>query len=125
MTPINTVLERERTPVYLIHLAPLLNYLIPTLGHIIGALIVWLVTRDVSKTVDQQGKRALNFQLTLGLFFLVLWIIVFINFFIAMFFLWPLFVAVYILQLITMILAVVATNEGRTYNYPFAIQFLR
>jgi uncharacterized protein len=125
MTSINTVLERERTPVYLIHLAPLLNYIIPTLGHIIGALIVWLLTRDVSKTVDQQGKRALNFQLTLGLFFLVLWIIVFMTFFLAMFFLWPLFVAIYILQLITMILAVIATNEGRTYNYPLSIQFLR
>jgi len=125
MTPIQTVLERERTPVYLIHLAPLLNYVIPTLGHMIGAVVVWLLTRDISSAVDQQGKRALNFQLTLGLFFLGVWILVILTLGIGLLFLWPLFLLGYAFQLVVMILAVLATNEGRTYAYPFAFPFLR
>src|SRR5713101_1507943 len=32
---------------------------------IIGPLIIWLIKKDQSKFVDDQGKEALNFQLTL------------------------------------------------------------
>jgi uncharacterized protein len=128
---IQTILEREQTPIYLIHLAPLLIYLFPIVpvGNVIGALVAWLITRDVSPTVDQQGKRALNFQISLSLYFGLAWIIFFVlailTFGIGLLFLWILFVPLYILQIVTLVMAVIATNQSKIYEYPFAISFLR
>ncbi len=126
-----TILEREQTPIYLIHLAPLLIYLFPVVpvGNVIGALVAWLIARDVSPTVDQQGKRALNFQISLSLYFALAWIIFFVfsilTLGIGAFVLWIIFIPLFILQIATLVMAVIATNQSKTYEYPFAISFLK
>ena len=40
-------------------------------GHIIGPLVLWLAKRDDMPFVDDQGKEALNFQITMTLAFIV------------------------------------------------------
>ncbi len=35
-------------------------------GNIIGALVMWLIKRNDSAFIDNQGKEALNFQITLS-----------------------------------------------------------
>ena len=52
------------------HLMSLSGYLIP-FGNIIGPLIIWAVKKDEYPFVDDQGKEAMNFQLTLTIVFLV------------------------------------------------------
>lgn len=53
-----------RTWASLIHASPLLNMVMPPLGWA-AAVTIWLLKRDQSPYVDQQGKEELNFTLTL------------------------------------------------------------
>lgn len=130
---IHTILERERTPIYWIHLSALLLYVIPAVGNIGAALIAWLTTRDISATVNQQGKHALNFQLSLSLYIFSVCMIalamVLVTLGIAIvfvpFLLFPLLGILSLFQVVTMIMAIISTNQGRTYVYPLTISFLK
>ena len=37
------------------------------IGNVIGPLIVWQLKKDLDPFVDQQGKEALNFQITFSI----------------------------------------------------------
>ena len=85
----------------------------------IGPLIIWLIKKDQSPVVDREGKKALNFQLTV----LIAWVAGFVLCFVIIgFVLLPL---VWLFWLIFTILAAVKTNAGEDYKYPFAITFLK
>ncbi|RTY93425.1 DUF4870 domain-containing protein [Flavobacterium sp. GT3R68] len=58
----------------LIHLSTLSQYFIP-FGNFIFPLILWNTNKHKSEYVDQQGKQAVNFQLSLFLYALVLCLI--------------------------------------------------
>jgi len=53
----------DRTWAMLCHLSGLAGYVVP-FGNIFGPLIIWLIKRDQSWFVDDQGKEALNFQIS-------------------------------------------------------------
>ena len=85
----------------------------------IGPLIIWLIKKDQSPVVDREGKKALNFQLTLFIAMLVsipFWLII-IGFFLSM--------ALWAAGIIFSIVGAVKTNAGEDYKYPFAITFLK
>lgn len=46
------------------HLATLIGLIIP-LGSILGPLVIWLIKKDTMPFVEDQGKEAVNFQLSL------------------------------------------------------------
>src|SRR5690606_11694245 len=46
------------------HLAGFLGYFLPGIGSLIGRASGWRVKRDTRPYVDEQGKEALNFQIT-------------------------------------------------------------
>jgi uncharacterized Tic20 family protein len=52
------------------HLAALSGFIIP-LGNILGPLILWLIKKDTMPLVDQHGKEALNFQITVLFAFII------------------------------------------------------
>lgn len=58
----------------LIHLSTLSQYLIP-FGNYILPLVIWSSTKDKSQYIDAQGKQAINFQLSLFLYSLILCLI--------------------------------------------------
>lgn len=53
------------------HLSTLVGYVIP-FGNYLGPFVVWLAKRREYPRVDDQGKEALNFQITLLLYVLSL-----------------------------------------------------
>jgi uncharacterized Tic20 family protein len=58
----------ERTWGTLTHLGGIIGSLVlPSVGNILGALIIWLVKRNEYTFVDDQGKEALNFQITISI----------------------------------------------------------
>jgi len=90
-----------------------------TLGHagiiligFIAPLIVWLIGKERSEFVDDQGKEALNFSIlvTIGYVVSSILVVVFIGFLLL-----PL---VWIFSVIFCILAAIATNKGERYRYP-------
>src|SRR3954453_6922405 len=60
-----TVQERNRA--MLAHLSALLGLVVWGAGIVLGPLIVWLIKRDTLPFVNDQGKEALNFQITVFL----------------------------------------------------------
>jgi uncharacterized Tic20 family protein len=86
---------------------------------IIPCLIMWLIKREQSVFVDDHGKEALNFQISLAIYtaagFLIFWC------FPLSILLWT---AVAILGLVGMIQGAVAANHGRYYRYPATIRLL-
>lgn len=92
-----------------------------TLAHIlglltgfVGPLIIWLIKKDESGFVNDQGKEALNFQITM----VIAWIVSFILAFVLIGFV--LMALLFFAQIILPILAAVSANRGEAYRYPFA-----
>jgi hypothetical protein len=87
----------------------------------LGPLIIWLVKKDESKFVDDQGKEALNFQLTLLILYIVLWIGTVSTCFILA----PALLIPFVLQVIFGIVAAIKANNGVYYRYPMNIRFIK
>jgi hypothetical protein len=110
--------KQERTWAMLCHLTALAGYIIP-FGNIIGPLIVWLVKKEESSLVNENGKEALNFQISMSIYFIVAAILITVV--IGLF----LTVALAILNLVLIILASVKTNKGEKFTYPLKIPFIK
>jgi uncharacterized Tic20 family protein len=102
----------ERTMGMLAHLLGLF------LG-VIGPLIIWLIKKDQSTFVNDQGKEALNFQITV-LIALVACSVLSVVVIGAL--LMPI---VGIADLVLIIMASIAANNGQTYRYPVNIRFIK
>lgn len=97
----------------------MLAHLLGIVSGFVGALIIWLIKKDQSAFVDEQGKEALNFQITVMIAFVGSWILMFVL--IGML-LMPL---ILIGNLVFCIIAALAVSRGEHYKYPFAIRLLK
>ena len=70
--PVN---KDDRTWAMLCHLSALAGFVVP-FGSIIGPLIVWLIKKDEMPIVDEHGKKALNFQITMAIAYLVCFLLI-------------------------------------------------
>ena len=85
----------------------------------IGPLIIWLIKKDDDPFIDQQGKEALNFQITVTLASIVgsILTVVCIGVFIC--------IAVGIADIIFVIMACIASSKGEAYRYPVSIRLVK
>jgi uncharacterized Tic20 family protein len=100
------------------HLAALAGYFIPV-GNILGPLIVWMIKKDQMPFVDDQGKEALNFQISMSIYILIsiLAICIVIGIVTA--------IAFGIATLVYSIIAAMQANKGEYYRYPMTIRFIK
>jgi uncharacterized Tic20 family protein len=119
MEPIDKAEKESRLWATFCHLSAMLGLVGVPFGHLLGPLIIWLIKRNDFEFVDDQGKEALNFQISMTIYTLVSLVLCII---IVGFFLLILLLA---LELIFVILASVKANEGQAYRYPLAIRFFR
>lgn len=104
----------------LCHLAALSGILTCGVGLVVGPLVVWLMKREKMPFVDDQGKEALNFQITA----FVVWVVCLLpSIFICL--LRPLPMAIGIADLVLTIMAAIKANDGVAYRYPFAIRLIK
>lgn len=115
---VGDVPQEEKTFGMLAHLAALAGFIIP-FGNIIGPLVIWLMKKDTMPFVNEQGKEAVNFQITISLAVIVCFILVFV---IIGIFLLPI---VGLLSLIFTIVGTVKASNGEHYTYPFAIRLIK
>ena len=106
-----------RTWAMFCHLGALAGYIIP-FGNIIAPLVIWLIKKDESPFVDDQGKESLNFQISITIYALVALVLtlIIIGFFLLL--------AVGIFALVMVIVAAVKANDGEKYRYPLCIRFI-
>ena len=101
------------------------------LGGIIGilpALIIWLVFKDRGRFTNEEGKEALNFQITLAIAQVA--IVIISTFLAAVTFgigalLGGLGWVVAIISIILSIMAFMKTKDGIPYRYPFALRLIK
>lgn len=101
------------------HLAGLCAFIIPAVGNIVGPLILWQIKKDEHPFVDEQGKEALNFQISMTIYGLISAALTFvcIGFF--------LLAAVAVVDLVFLLIAAVKANGGEEYRYPVSIRFIK
>ncbi len=115
-------------------------------GHVLGPLVVYLIKGHDSEFVSAHAKASLNYQITISILgviamiaaiggwfwfffnvadrtsprdtsgfpFLVSWMVILIA-----------VLLVLLMSVVFIIMGTIAASEGRTYQYPFAITFLR
>ena len=110
--------KQARTFGMLCHLLALTGFIGIPFGNIIGPLVMWLMKKDDFAFVNDQGKEALNFQITMMIAGIVAALTVFI---VIGFILLP---AVLIVNLVFVIIATLKANEGQYYRYPFALRLI-
>jgi uncharacterized Tic20 family protein len=110
--------NNENTWAMLCHLSTFAGYLIP-FGNIVGPLVVWLMKKNESALVDDQGKEALNFQISVTIYAFICGILIFVL--IGL----PLLIALVIFDLVVTIMACIKASAGEYYRYPLSIRMIR
>lgn len=100
------------------HLSALAGFIIP-FGNLIGPLVLWQMKKSESAFIDDQGKEALNFQITITMAAIVS-IILMIAIIGA--FLLP---VVGLFALVFTIISAIKANEGVLYRYPVALRLVK
>jgi uncharacterized Tic20 family protein len=103
------------------HLAGLCALLpiIPVIGGVVGPLIIWQVKKDTNPFIDEQGKEAVNFQISILMYFLIsifLCIVCVGAFLVA---------ATIFIFFVFLLIAAVKANNGYHYRYPLTIRFIK
>lgn len=117
--PTSAVEPAMRTWAMLAHLAALLGYVGIPFGHILGPLIVWLSKKDDDPFIDAHGRESLNFQISMTLYMIISFVLVFVFIGIILMF------VLIALHIALCIIAALRANQGQIYRYPFTIHFLQ
>lgn len=112
--------EAQRTYGLFTHLAGLLSLLDLSLAGPIATLIMWRIKAKESSFLDDHGREAMNFQISLVLYSIVgamltpvlgLGLVVLFG--------------VWVLRLVGCIRGAIAANRGEYYRYPMCIRFIK
>ncbi|MEM7657334.1 MAG: DUF4870 domain-containing protein [Bacteroidota bacterium] len=110
--------KEEKNMVLFTHLSGLAGQIIP-FGHILGPLLVWQMKKKEMPILDQHGKDAINFHLSMTLFILLSIPLIFIIIGI------PILIGLVFTQLIATIVVAIKAQNGDKYKYPLSIRFLK
>jgi uncharacterized Tic20 family protein len=143
----------ENTNAFLIHISAFGGFLFP-FGSIITPLVAWQTLKNRSKFLDEQGKEAVNFNISYSLYMLIASVIV-IPFFLGSLFRnrnyhnhWDIDVfdwgwdvhfgsffgmlgfgsligIIGLIKLALIIIAALKANKGENYRYPLTIKFVK
>lgn len=111
--------KEERTLAMACHLLALTVYVTAGLGAIVGPLILWLIKKDQYPLVDDQGKEAVNFNITMMIAAVVAVPLVFLGVGVCV------LAVLGPLHIVLTIIAGLKANEGVAYRYPFNIRFIK
>ncbi|MEC3908272.1 DUF4870 domain-containing protein [Tamlana sp. 2201CG12-4] len=136
-----------------IHLSTFSRFIIP-FGNFIGPIILWVANKEKSEFIDAHGKQAINFQMSILLYAIILGTLT-IPFFIFKIFsgidfidfngfhdfhinigkpspllyigggLGVLAIIGFILELVFIVIASLKARDGEYYHYPLTINFLK
>ena len=125
--------------------------MLPAVGNLLGPLAAWLAFRDRSAALDDQGKEALNFQISMWVYSIaataVLTLLAALGLFGFMFgaaansgaaagfgvlsgaafllLLIPVSIFFYIIPIVFMVVAALSVSDGRPYRYPMTLRLIR
>ena len=111
--------EEARKWAMICHLVALVGLLGNGIGFVVGPLVVWLLKKDEDPFIDEQGKEAVNFQITMMIAALisVALMLILIGFL--------LITIVGAMMIIFPIIGASKANAGEHYRYPLTIRFIK
>jgi hypothetical protein len=101
----------------------MLAHLLVIFTGFIGPLIIWLVKKDQSPFVNQQGKEALNWAITVvigAVGSIIIGIIPFVGILACV-----IYPAVIVCNIVFGILSTITVNKGQPYRYPICIRIIK
>jgi uncharacterized Tic20 family protein len=113
-----TVDEAARNSAVAAHLSTFAGLVVP-FGSVIGPLAVWLTRRDRDPFIDQAGREALNFGITIAIYGAVLLVAALMLVGI------PLLVVGVVAWVVLGSLAAVKASESQAYRYPLTMRLVR
>ncbi len=101
------------------HIIALVGILGNGIGFLVGPLVVWLIKREDHPFIDEQGKEAVNFQITMfiALFISALLTLVVIGI--------ALLIIIGIIMTVFPIVAAIKASDGAHYKYPFSLRIIK
>jgi hypothetical protein len=108
----------ERNWAVFCHLGGFAGLLLPGLGQVLAPLVLWLLRREQSPFVDQHGREALNFQISMTLYAIVAAALM------ALLIGFLLILVVLGVQFVLMVVASVAASQGEQYRYPLTLRLI-
>jgi uncharacterized Tic20 family protein len=112
--PLSTPTSDERTLAVLAHILAI----VPGIG-IFGPLIIYLIRRDGPSFVTENAKESLNFQITLYICLIISGILMVVGIgFLLM-------GALYVIEVILVVMAAVRVSENKIYRYPFNLRLIK
>ena len=94
----------------------ILSHILTFVAPIIAPLIIYLLKKDESTYVAHHARESLNFQITLIIIVIGLFISV-----VGILFIWIPGIAAFIL----VIIATIRASEGTLYKYPFSLRLIK
>ena len=116
--PVPTPSYEVRQGAMLCHLAAFLGFVFP-FGSVVGPLILWQMKKEKDAFIDDQGKEALNFQITVAIAWIACIVLAFTI--VGFFLMFALAVATIVLTIIGSIKA----NKGIPYRYPLTWRVIK
>lgn len=113
-----TPTQQERTLAMLCHVGGLIGSFAPP-ANIIAPLVIWLLKKDQSAFINEHGKEAINFQITVSICAVISFILMIVL--IGILLLAVLGVAILVLGIV----AGVKAYEGNHYRYPFILRLVK
>jgi uncharacterized Tic20 family protein len=103
------------------HLAGLAFLVVPAIGAVLGPLVIWLLKKEEFPFVDDQGKEAVNFQITMLIYGVIAFILCFACIGTI------LLPVVGLIDIVLVIMAAIKANDGYRYRYPkpFIIRLIK
>ena len=138
--------NNENTNAFLLHISAFAGFMFP-FGNIITPLIAWQTLKDRSTFLDEQGKEAINFNISYSLYIFILTMAfipvalgsIFRNFdnfnhmninfdshnFYGVIGVASLAGILGLIKVALIIIAALKAKEGENYKYPFTIKFIK
>lgn len=107
------------------HLFGLIGYIGNGIGSIVGPLVLWLLKKDTIPEVAVHAKEALNFNISVAIYGLVLFLLTIVSFGLLFFLTVPLGVALMVFHVVCVIIASVKAYNGETWRYPLTMRLVK
>ncbi|HSX63196.1 MAG TPA: DUF4870 domain-containing protein [Pseudoxanthomonas sp.] len=108
------------------HLSALTALFTGGLGGVVGPLIIWLIKKDTLPFVNDQGKEALNFNITVLIAIVILSIVGTILLVVLIGFLFFLLAGVVaVAWLVLTIIGTIKASNGEAYRYPLTLRLIK
>lgn len=105
-----------------LNVSALAGLVVPSVGHILGPLIIWLVKKPGSPAIDAAGRNVLNFQISWTIWMVASVVIAAVGSCLVIPIILPF--AVVIAWLVFVILGTVKASNGESYAFPLTIKML-